>query len=87
MAIETDKEQLKKRIETALDEIRPHLVIDGGDIKVLEITENMDVVVELLGNCQNCSLSDFTLKNGVEQVLRNRFPDVRNVVAINASEV
>ena len=86
MTLKSDKTDLKRRIESALDEIRPHLEIDGGDIKVLEVTADMDVMVELLGNCQNCSLSEFTLKNGVQQVLKNRFPEVRNVVAVNASE-
>jgi len=70
-----------EEVDKVLDEIRPHLKMDGGDIRVLEITDDFDIMVEFLGNCQSCTLSGMTLANGVEHVLRSRFPGLREVIA------
>lgn len=73
-------------VDSVLDEIRPHLVTDGGDIKVVNVTDEFDIMVEFLGNCQSCTLSGMTLANGVEHVLRSRFPDLRNVIAVKSDK-
>lgn len=80
---ETEKAQLLLRIDAALNEIRPHLVVDGGNIEVVEVTDDMTVKVKWVGNCINCSMSAMTMKAGVEQTLKSKIPEIKNVVAIN----
>lgn len=77
-------ENIKERVEKALDKIRPYLVSDGGDISLIEITEDMVVKVELQGACSGCPFSVQTLKTGVEMAVRNEVPEIREVVDINS---
>ena len=79
---ELEKKELISSIETALNEIRPHLEVDGGDIKIIDITEDMIVQVQWLGNCQTCSMSEMTMKAGVEQIILNRVSSIKGVMAI-----
>jgi Fe-S cluster biogenesis protein NfuA len=72
-----------KRVDMALDEIRPHLQVDGGDIEVVEITENLIVKVRWMGNCESCNMSLMTMRAGVEQAIKNKVPEITGVVAIN----
>jgi Fe-S cluster biogenesis protein NfuA len=76
-------EAIKERVERALDKIRPYLVADGGDISVVEITEDMVVKVEMKGACHGCPFSMQTLKAGVEMAVRNEVPEIRQVVDVN----
>lgn len=80
---EHEKQEFLKRIDKALDDIRPHLRIDGGDIEVLELTDSMDVRIKWLGNCQSCTMSDMTLKAGVTETLKRQIPEIREVEAVN----
>ena len=77
------KEELIERVEQALESIRPHLKLDGGNIRVVDITEENIVQVELLGACGNCPVSYMTMKAGVEQSVKMAVPEVASVVAIN----
>lgn len=79
-----EKTNLLRQIELALDDIRPHLAVDGGDVSVVELTDEMTVKVKWLGACETCSMSAMTLKAGVEQVVKTRLPQIRSVVAINS---
>lgn len=79
-----DKDLLKK-VEDSLDTIRPYLQIDGGNIEVVEITEDNVVKVRLLGNCENCPMSFMTMKAGVEEALRKAVPDIKRIEAINVN--
>jgi len=83
MGILTDTVILNK-IETALNEIRPYLEADGGDIKLVEVTDKMVVKVKLLGACGNCNISMQTLKNGVEVVVKRAVPEVVKVIEISS---
>jgi Fe-S cluster biogenesis protein NfuA len=74
---------LLKRVETALDSIRPYLEADGGNVKILDITEDMVVRLELLGACGSCPMSAMTLKAGVEESIKRAVPEITSVVAIN----
>lgn len=74
---------LKDRIEGALDSIRDYLKSDGGDVRIHEIREDGIVELELLGNCESCSMSHLTMKAGLEQVIFRVAPEVKQVVAIN----
>ncbi len=71
------------RIENALDQIRPYLEADGGNVKVLEVTEDMVLKLELLGACGTCPMSTMTLKAGVEQSVLKAVPEIKAVEAIN----
>lgn len=80
---DVERAALLHQIELALDDIRPHLEVDGGDVSVVEITEEMTVRVKWLGACEMCSMSAMTMKAGVEQVVRSRIPQIRAVEAVN----
>ena len=81
MGIITDKKILNK-IEKALNEIRPYLEADGGDIKLIEVTDDMVVKVKLIGACSSCNISMMTLKNGVEMAVKRAVPKVKEVIEI-----
>lgn len=80
------KEELVSRIDDALDNIRPYLETDGGDVKVLELTDDMTVRLELLGACGSCPMSAMTLKAGVEEAIKKAVPEVSKVEAINITQ-
>lgn len=81
----TDNSEILKRINTAIDEIRPYLQADGGDIRFVELDENMVVKVELLGACGNCPMSLQTLKAGVEISVKRYVPEIHEVIAIDSN--
>ncbi len=75
-----------ERVEIALDSVRPYLKADGGDVKVIEITEDGIVKVEMIGACGSCSISPITLKTGIEQAILNEVKEIKSVVAINLTD-
>ena len=83
MAIITDEKILNK-IKKALDEIRPFLEADGGDINFIELTDNWVVKVKLVGACSSCNISMMTLKNGVEMAVKRAVPEVKEVIEISS---
>ena len=74
---------LNDRITNALDTIRPYLEADGGDMKIIELTDEMTLRIELLGACSSCKMSTMTLKAGVEQAILKAVPEIKSVEAIN----
>lgn len=76
-------EDLTGRIDQALDTIRPYLETDGGNVKIIEITDDLVVRLELLGACGSCPMSTMTLKAGVEEAIRKAVPEVTAVEAVN----
>lgn len=82
-----EKTLLLHQIELALDDIRPHLIVDGGNVTVVEITDEMILRVKWLGACEQCSMSIMTMKAGVEQAVKSRLPQIRSVEAVNAVHV
>jgi len=83
MGIITDKTILSK-IENALEEIRPFLEADGGDINFIELTDEWVVKVKLIGACSSCNISMMTLKNGVEMAVKRAVPKVKEVLEISS---
>ena len=83
MGIITDKTILDK-IEVALEEIRPFLQDDGGDINFIELTDQWVVKVKLVGACSSCNISMMTLKNGVEVAIKRAVPEIKEVVEISS---
>jgi Fe-S cluster biogenesis protein NfuA len=81
--MEVTATNIRERIEKALDDIRPYLKSDGGDIQLLEVTEEMIVKVKLLGACESCKMSISTMKAGVESTIRNAVPEIKEVIAVN----
>lgn len=79
--MEIDKE-LYGKIDQALEKLRPYLQADGGDISLIEITEDMVVKVKLLGACGTCPFSVQTLKAGVESSLKKDFPEIKEVISV-----
>lgn len=75
------KSNLKDKIEIALDEIRPFLKNDGGDISLIEVKGN-NVTVRLEGACVTCSVNQMTLKTGVEMTIKKHAPEIENVINI-----
>lgn len=75
-------EELLERIEKALDNIRPYLKADGGNVRVLDIKDNT-LKLELLGACGTCPMSSMTLKAGVEESIIRAVPEIKKVEAIN----
>ena len=77
-------EAIKERVEKALEKIRPYLVADGGDIAIVDITDDMVLRVELKGACHGCPFSMQTLKAGVEIAVKKEVPEIKEVVEINS---
>lgn len=83
MSSSATSENLISRVEEALDGIRPYLNTDGGDVKVLEVSEDMVVKLELMGACGTCPMSTMTMKAGIEQSIKRLVPEIKEVVAVN----
>ena len=73
---------MKDRVQKVIDEIRPALEADGGDIELIEVQEDGVVKVRLMGACGSCPMSQLTLKRGVEARLKAKIPEVKEVVAV-----
>ena len=70
---------MKERVQAALDIIRPALQADGGDVELVDVSEDGVVKVKLVGACRGCPMSQLTLANGVERVLKEQVPEVTRV--------
>lgn len=75
--------ELKAKVEEVLDQIRPYLQADGGNVTLVEITKGNIVRVELQGACKSCSMSLMTLKSGIEEAIKRALPEIKSVEAIN----
>lgn len=78
----TTSEKLKSNVEKALEEIRPFLVSDGGDISLISIENGNLVKVQLEGACVSCSVNQMTLKTGVEMTIKKHAPQIEKVINI-----
>ncbi|RKN83213.1 NifU family protein [Ulvibacterium marinum] len=76
-------EELKSNVEKALEEIRPFLQSDGGDISLISIDDNKSVKVRLQGNCVGCSVNQMTLKSGVEMTIKKHAPQIEEVINLS----
>ncbi|OGW01258.1 MAG: hypothetical protein A2889_00425 [Nitrospinae bacterium RIFCSPLOWO2_01_FULL_39_10] len=70
---------LRERVEKVLDEIRPALQMDGGDVELVDVEESGVVKVKLMGNCGSCPSSTMTLKIGIERAIMENIPEVVSV--------
>ena len=73
--------ELREKIEAALGKVRPALKADGGDIELVDVTTDGVVKVKLTGACGGCPMSQMTLKTGVERILKQEVPEVKEVIS------
>ncbi|TNE61804.1 MAG: NifU family protein [Bacteroidetes bacterium] len=78
-----EKTDLLQRIEEALSTVRPHLRVDGGDVEVVDVTDDMNVQIRWLGMCESCSMSGMTLQAGIAEAIKGKIPEINEVVAVN----
>lgn len=71
--------QWKENVKVVMDQLRPSLQADGGDVKIVEISDEGTITVELQGHCRGCPYSQMTLKNGIERLLKEKIPQVKEV--------
>lgn len=79
----TDKQEILQKIETALSTVRPHLRVDGGDVELVELTDDMHVKIRWMGMCESCHMSGMTLRAGIQEAIRIQVPEVVGVEAVN----
>ncbi len=83
MGNSNSKKTILQKVEDALQSIRPYLEADGGDVKILNITDEGIVRLELLGACGTCPMSEMTLRAGVEETIKRSVPEISAVEAVN----
>ncbi|MCF8032936.1 MAG: NifU family protein [Desulfarculaceae bacterium] len=74
---------MKEQVEQALEKIRPALMRDGGNVELVEVTDDGVVKVKLTGACGGCPMSQMTLKMGIEKVVKQAVPEIQSVEAVN----
>lgn len=80
---EAQKQELLRKIDEAVEDLRPHLAVDGGNIEIVDVTDDLIVKIKWLGNCEMCHMSTMTMKAGVEQSIKQKLPEIKSVEAIN----
>jgi len=71
---------LKEKVEAALNKIRPALIADGGNVELVNVVDGV-VKVKLTGHCAGCPMSQMTLKNSIERMLKQEIPEVKQVIS------
>ena len=72
---------MREKVEAALNQVRPTLQADGGDVELIDVEDGV-VSVKLVGACNGCPMSTMTLKNGIERILKMQVPEVKEVVSV-----
>jgi Fe-S cluster biogenesis protein NfuA len=75
-------ENLHRRVEEALDTIRPYLEADGGDVAIVELSTDNNLTLELKGACKTCSMSHMTMKSGIEETIRRAVPEIKEIISL-----
>jgi Fe-S cluster biogenesis protein NfuA len=81
---QAEKDILIGKAKLAIDSIRPYLEADGGDISILNITDDMNLEVALHGACQTCNMSHMTLRAGVAEAVKNAVPEIKGIIAVDS---
>ena len=74
---------LHRKVEEALDTIRPYLEADGGNVEVVEITDGQTLKIELKGACKTCNMSHMTMRSGIEETIRRAVPEIKEIISVN----
>jgi Fe-S cluster biogenesis protein NfuA len=75
-----------ERIEASLDSIRPYLIADGGNVKVLNLSDDNVLKLEFVGNCGSCPMSAMTFKAGVEEAIKRSVPEIKAIEVVNLTK-
>lgn len=86
LVISMNKKNIEKRIIELIEKMRPFLINDGGDLEFVKYEDNI-VYVKLLGACQDCAMIDYTLKDGIEEMITSEIPEVKEVINISKNEI
>ncbi|MGB0390996.1 MAG: NifU family protein [Salibacteraceae bacterium] len=78
---------IQQRINEALSQIRPYLLEDGGDVELIDLSDDLVAKIELKGNCTSCSMNSMTFKNGIIDSIMKSVPEVTKVEAVNFTVV
>ncbi|HWB64581.1 MAG TPA: NifU family protein [Chitinophagales bacterium] len=81
--IATETKELWDKVEESLNTMRPYLNDDGGNVEIVEITDELVVKVKLVGACSTCPQSFMTMKAGIEEAVKRSVPEIKAIVAIN----
>ena len=73
---------MKEKVKEAIEELRPHLKADGGDVELVEVTAEGVVKVRLLGACEGCPMREMTLTQGITRFLKKKIPEIQSVEAV-----
>jgi Fe-S cluster biogenesis protein NfuA len=73
---------MKDRVQKAIDKVRPMLMADGGDVQLVDVSDDGVVQVRLKGACSGCPMSQMTLKNGIERIIKQEVPEVKTVKSV-----
>ncbi len=82
MIKEKKTNKIKEKVEKAIEDIRPSLQADGGDVELVEVSEEGVVKVRLMGACSGCMMSQVTLKSGIERYLKQQVPEVKELISV-----
>ena len=77
-----DKSEWIEKIDEVLDSVRPHLAADGGDVEVVDVSDDYTVSIRWKGNCESCEMSAMTLRAGIEQAIKLKYPQITKVQAV-----
>lgn len=80
------KEEILARVEESLDSIRPYLINDGGNVRVVELSDDMRLTVEFEGACSSCNMSSMTFKAGIEEAIKRDVPEITELIGANITE-
>jgi Fe-S cluster biogenesis protein NfuA len=81
--MEVENSELILKIEASLDTMRPYLKDDGGNVEIVEVTDDMIVKVRLIGTCSTCPQSYMTMNAGIETAVKQAVPEIKSVIAVN----
>lgn len=79
---ERNKKEIVEKVNSAIEMIRPYLKADGGDVELVDITDDLSVKVRLTGACDGCPFSLMTLRAGIEQAIRMKFPELKELISV-----
>ena len=82
-----NKESIMRKLRNIIEQVRPYLQQDGGDVNLVDLTDDGVVLVELTGACGSCPYSTMTLKNGIESVIKKAIPDIKEVRQVMNEEI
>lgn len=80
-----NNKEIEEQVRQALENVRPFLQTDGGDVELVEISDDMVVRIRLLGNCRDCQISEMTMKAGIEEGVKSAVPSIKRVEEVQGA--